>query len=130
MFITFDIISVRHYFPFDNLSRSAFVTFDLMSFRHYFPFDVISVDVFYFNVLSVNLNSSPLPQHKDNYFLLSLFAFIPPFFKHIFSLLSFNFMLFLLRTFPPFFVFRPPDGVGHYRYLPNIPPPGNYLLYM
>jgi hypothetical protein len=76
MFIRFYLIFSQHFLLFDVWSRSAFITFVLMScrrylqfdvfpirrfftlwgffFRRFVPFDILSVDVFFFDILSVN----------------------------------------------------------------------------
>ncbi len=45
--ITLDLISSRHFFPFDIMSHSAFLTFNIISIRRFVPFDILSFRRFF-----------------------------------------------------------------------------------
>ncbi len=84
-FLTFDIISIQRFLPFDIMSHLAFLTFNIISCRHFFPFDLMSYSAFFYLRSYVLLLFCPI-----RCFVLSTFLTIQHFSR---------------RTFVPFDVF-------------------------
>jgi hypothetical protein len=76
-FLTFYIISILIFLPFDIMSQSAFLTFNIISIQHFLIFDVLSFRCFYHSTFCLS-TFCPI-----RYFVLQRFLPVGVFFTFV-----------------------------------------------
>jgi hypothetical protein len=105
IFITLEIVFIRHYLPFDIMSHLAFITFAFLFFRHYLPFDIMSHLAFILLltvcpfVIIYHSTFCPFDVYLLLYVFLSTYCPFRRFVRQIFLLRRFVRRRFLLRRF-------------------------------